>query len=61
VSAINQESVSNKIYSELYEQLVLKTLSLLNQGKKKEAFENCYKIVNELKDKVHKIKYPLHE
>ncbi|MGQ9469299.1 MAG: hypothetical protein ACUVTD_05675 [Nitrososphaerales archaeon] len=51
IAHIDQGENPKKTYLDLYVQLVLKTVTLINLGKKVEAFENCYKIVSELKKK----------
>lgn len=49
VAEINKAENFKEIYSALYERLVSRTVELINQGKKEEAFNNCLAIFNELK------------
>ena len=51
VAAINRIKNSKKVYIDLYERLVLKTLELIQRGENEEAFKNCLEIVNELKQR----------
>lgn len=48
VSAINKTKHPEKVYSRLYEELVSKTVNLINSNQKQEAFNNCISIVREL-------------
>lgn len=49
VSVINDKKNSAAIWNDLYETLVLKSLSLIQYGKYDEAYQNYLSIVNELK------------
>ena len=49
VEKINQETASQKIYVDLYERLVLRSVEFIQLGKKGEAYKNYLNIVKELK------------
>jgi hypothetical protein len=51
VSAINGTEKSKEIYSELFEELVTRTVHLINTGHKQEALGNCISVIKELEQR----------
>ncbi|MEM4282829.1 MAG: CFI-box-CTERM domain-containing protein [Candidatus Woesearchaeota archaeon] len=51
IKAINREANAQEIYEQLYKQLVLRTVELISAGNYKEAFDNCFTIITDLKQK----------